>query len=149
MHGADEGALAAADTSSNNATTTNGPIRTEVGIEDCLHIEFEYDRARYPLRGVVVGRVHFLLVRIRLKHMELEVRRRETCGSGSAAQALLGKTVAVIAGAMYSQYRTVKADQCLPLPPGSSGAPSMITDLPCRDRSRSSPGIDGDVSLTG
>jgi NADPH:quinone reductase len=43
-------------------------------------------------------------------------------GSGSAAQALLGRTVAVLAGAMYSQYRTVKADQCLPLPPGTSAA---------------------------
>ena len=34
----------------------------EVGIEDCLHIEFEYDKARYHLQDVVVGRIHFLLV---------------------------------------------------------------------------------------
>lgn len=34
----------------------------EVGIEDCLHIEFEYDRARYHLRDVVVGKIYFLLV---------------------------------------------------------------------------------------
>ena len=34
----------------------------EVGIEDCLHIEFEYDKARYHLKDVVVGRIHFLLV---------------------------------------------------------------------------------------
>jgi hypothetical protein len=61
------------------------PIKMEVGIEDCLHIEFEYDRARYGLKDVVVGRIHFLLVRIRLKHMELEVRRRETTGAGSGA----------------------------------------------------------------
>jgi len=43
-------------------------------------------------------------------------------GSGSAAQALLGKTVAVLGGAMYSQYRTVKAELCLPLPAGTSAA---------------------------
>jgi hypothetical protein len=43
----------------------------EVGIEDCLHIEFEYDRARYHLKDVVVGRIYFLLVRIKLKHMEV------------------------------------------------------------------------------
>ena len=34
----------------------------EVGIEDCLHIEFEYDKARYHMQDVVVGRIHFLLV---------------------------------------------------------------------------------------
>ena len=43
-------------------------------------------------------------------------------GSGAAARALLGRTVAVLGGAMYSQYRTVKADQCLPLPGGTSAA---------------------------
>src|SRR5450755_4875966 len=43
-------------------------------------------------------------------------------GSGSAAQALLGKTVAVLGGAMYSQYRTVKAELCLLLPAGTSAA---------------------------
>ena len=50
------------------------PIKMEVGIEDCLHIEFEYDKASYHLSDVVLGRISFLLVRIRLKHMELEVR---------------------------------------------------------------------------
>jgi len=43
-------------------------------------------------------------------------------GSGAAAQALLGRPVAVLGGAMYSQYRTVKVDLCLPLPPGTSAA---------------------------
>ena len=38
------------------------PIKMEVGIEDCLHIEFEYDRGRYHLKDCVVGRIHFLLV---------------------------------------------------------------------------------------
>ena len=43
-------------------------------------------------------------------------------GSGAAAQALLGKTVAVLGGAMYSQFRTVKVELCLPLPAGTSAA---------------------------
>ena len=43
-------------------------------------------------------------------------------GSDAAARALLGRTVAVLGGAMYSQYRTVKVDQCLPLPAGTSAA---------------------------
>lgn len=34
----------------------------EVGIEDCLHIEFEYDKGSYHLRDTVVGKIYFLLV---------------------------------------------------------------------------------------
>jgi NADPH:quinone reductase len=43
-------------------------------------------------------------------------------GASPAAQALLGKTVAVLSGAMYSQYRCVKAEQCLVLPAGTTAA---------------------------
>jgi NADPH2:quinone reductase len=43
-------------------------------------------------------------------------------GAGPVAQALLGRTVAVLGGAMYSQFRTVQAAQCLLLPPGTSAA---------------------------
>ena len=53
-------------------------------------------------------------------------------GSGAAAQALLGKTVAVLGGAMYSQYRTVKVELCLPLPTGTAaaeGASSFVNPL--------------------
>ena len=34
-------------------------------------------------------------------------------GQSEAAQALMGKTVSVIGGAMYGQFRAVRADQCL------------------------------------
>jgi NADPH:quinone reductase len=43
-------------------------------------------------------------------------------GSSAAAQQLLGKTVALIGGAMYTQYRAMKASQCLVLLPGTSAA---------------------------
>jgi NADPH2:quinone reductase len=43
-------------------------------------------------------------------------------GSSPAAQALLGRTVAAIGGAMYSQYRCVKVEQCLVLPEGTKPA---------------------------
>ena len=43
-------------------------------------------------------------------------------GASTEAQALLGKTVAVLGGAMYAQYRTLKADQCLLLPDGTTAA---------------------------
>mgnify|MGYP000920212851 CR=1 FL=1 len=43
-------------------------------------------------------------------------------GASAGAQALLGKTVAVLGGAMYAQYRTIRADQCLVLPEGTTPA---------------------------
>ena len=64
------------------APETNTPVKMEVGIEECLHIEFEYDKSKYHLADVVVGKVYFLLVRIKIKHMELAVIRREAAGAG-------------------------------------------------------------------
>ena len=74
---------------------SNNSIKMEVGIEDCLHIEFEYNKSkyacifsrhiifralvnlrlplRYHLKDVIVGKIYFLLVRIKIKHMELSI----------------------------------------------------------------------------
>ena len=43
-------------------------------------------------------------------------------GSSAAAQALLGRTVAIFGGAMYTQYRCVKVEQCMALPAGTTPA---------------------------
>lgn len=62
----------------------NNSIKMEVGIEDCLHIEFEYNKSkyetpprtgpsemliryRYHLKDVIVGKIYFLLVRIKVR----------------------------------------------------------------------------------
>jgi len=60
----------------------NNPIKMEVGIEECLHIEFEYNKSKYHLKDVIVGKIYFLLVRIKIKHMEVAIIKRETTGSG-------------------------------------------------------------------
>jgi vacuolar protein sorting-associated protein 26 len=60
----------------------NSGIKMEVGIEDCLHIEFEYNKSKYHLNDVVLGKVFFLLVKLKVKHMELSIVRRETTGHG-------------------------------------------------------------------
>ncbi|XP_054722148.1 vacuolar protein sorting-associated protein 26B-like isoform X2 [Uloborus diversus] len=60
----------------------NSPIKMEVGIEDCLHIEFEYNKSKYHLKDVIVGKIYFLLVRIKIRHMEIAIIKRETTGSG-------------------------------------------------------------------
>lgn len=64
-------------------SNSNSTIKMDVGIENCLHIEFEYSKNKYPLKGVIVGRIYFLLVRLKIKHMELSLIRRETIGSGN------------------------------------------------------------------
>src|SRR6266849_3695417 len=43
-------------------------------------------------------------------------------GSSDAAKALMGKTVAMIGGAMYAQYRCLRVSECLPLPAGTTPA---------------------------
>jgi NADPH:quinone reductase-like Zn-dependent oxidoreductase len=53
-------------------------------------------------------------------------------GSSEAARALMGKTVAMIGGAMYSQYRCLKVSECLPLPDGitpAEGASCFVNPL--------------------
>jgi NADPH2:quinone reductase len=43
-------------------------------------------------------------------------------GSSDQARALMGKTVAILGGAMYAQFRCIKAGQCLVLPQGTTPA---------------------------
>src|SRR5690606_36151750 len=53
-------------------------------------------------------------------------------GASPQAQALLGRVVAVIGGALYSQYRCVKAADCLVLPQGATaveGASCFVNPL--------------------
>jgi NADPH2:quinone reductase len=53
-------------------------------------------------------------------------------GASDAAYKLMGKTVAALGGAMYSQYRCVPVEQCLPLPEGTTpaeGASSFVNPL--------------------
>jgi len=53
-------------------------------------------------------------------------------GESKEAQALMGKTVAVMGGGMYGQYRCISAMMCLPLLPGHTakdGASSFVNPL--------------------
>lgn len=53
-------------------------------------------------------------------------------GESEAAQMLLGRTVAILGGAMYGEYRTLKAKECLLLPRGTTaveGASCFVNPL--------------------
>lgn len=89
----------------------NTTIKMEVGIEDCLHIEFEYDKSKYHMKDVIIGKVYFLLVRIKIKYMELNIVRRETAGGNSSTQLTDNETLTkfeIMDGAPVK-------DQCIPV----------------------------------
>jgi NADPH:quinone reductase len=53
-------------------------------------------------------------------------------GSSEAAQKLIGKTVAILGGAMYAQHRCVPVEQCIVLPEGTTameGASCFVNPL--------------------
>lgn len=57
----------------------------EVGIEECLHIEFEFLHSAFHLKDCILGKVSFNLVRIKIKMMELSIIRKETVGANQNA----------------------------------------------------------------
>eukprot|EP01063_Lacrimia_lanifica_P007243 TRINITY_DN1459_c0_g6_i1.p1 TRINITY_DN1459_c0_g6~~TRINITY_DN1459_c0_g6_i1.p1 ORF type:complete len:319 (+),score=139.70 TRINITY_DN1459_c0_g6_i1:76-1032(+) len=61
----------------------NQPIKMEVGLDKRLHIEFEYNKRNYHLQDVVLGKIYFLVVKLRIKQMELALLKRESTGSYS------------------------------------------------------------------
>eukprot|EP01117_Protostelium_nocturnum_P016974 TRINITY_DN6817_c0_g1_i1.p1 TRINITY_DN6817_c0_g1~~TRINITY_DN6817_c0_g1_i1.p1 ORF type:complete len:228 (+),score=56.99 TRINITY_DN6817_c0_g1_i1:39-722(+) len=63
--------------------TVNTSIKMEVGIEGRLHIEFEYDKSKYHFTDVIVGKIFFLVVNVSIKHMELQLLRKEIIGQGN------------------------------------------------------------------
>ena len=55
----------------------NQPIKLEVGIEDWLHLVFDLDSRNFSLKDIILGRVTFKKVSIRLKNMEVQIIRKE------------------------------------------------------------------------
>ena len=59
----------------------NPPISLEVGIEDCLHLQIEFEKSKFHLKDVILGKVIFNLIKIKLKSLELSIIKKETFGS--------------------------------------------------------------------
>lgn len=64
----------------------NAPLKLEVGIEDFLHLEFAYEKSKFHLRDVLIGKIHFLLVRIRIKRMDLDIIQKEIVEHGPSSE---------------------------------------------------------------
>ncbi len=69
-------------------TEESKPLKMEVGIEDCLHIEFEFPKNHYHLKDCLVGNVSFKLVKINIKYMEVNIIRRESTGMGKGQKTI-------------------------------------------------------------
>lgn len=52
----------------------------EVGIDECIHIEFEYNKSLYHLKDCVVGKVSFKEMKLKIRNMFLEIIKREIVG---------------------------------------------------------------------
>lgn len=58
-------------------------IKMEVCLEDSLQLTFEYSKSVYTMNDVVTGWVHFQLVRIKVRSLELCVIKREFIGESA------------------------------------------------------------------
>ncbi|KAJ5067310.1 vacuolar protein sorting-associated protein [Anaeramoeba ignava] len=58
------------------------PILMEVGIQDCIHLQFEYTKSNFHLNDVLIGKVFYLLSRIKVNLMEISIIKREIIGRG-------------------------------------------------------------------
>jgi hypothetical protein len=62
---------------------------------------------RYHLKDVIVGKIYFLLVRIKIKHMELSIIRRETTGAGGC----LGLAASLLRSFFLSSAKSVQRER--------------------------------------
>ena len=61
--------------------TTHEPVHNEVGIRNILHIEFVFPQNMFDCTGCVIGAVYFILVKLRIVHMQLNFYRVESYNS--------------------------------------------------------------------
>ena len=56
-------------------------IKMEVGIEGCLHIEFEYNKKAFHQTDCIIGQVFFRLIDMKIVKMDLELVKKELYGT--------------------------------------------------------------------
>ena len=58
------------------------PIHNEIGIRNVLHLEFVFPKAVFDAQECLIGCVYFILVKLRIIHMTVQVYRNEVFDSG-------------------------------------------------------------------
>ncbi len=52
-------------------------MNLEVGIEKSLHIYFEFTKSNYHLKDCIMGKIEFVEIKLKLKHMEINIIKKE------------------------------------------------------------------------
>jgi len=81
------------------------PIRSQVGIKNCLTIEVEWAKERFHLREIIFGKVTFLQVRVKIAKMKVALVRKEKTGMGENA-AVTNETL-MARGDSFAQYEVM------------------------------------------
>ena len=63
---------------------SNPPIHMEIGIEEWIHVSFNVYKSRFYLKDCIEGEVSFKVVSMKFSSMEIQIIRRETCGTGKS-----------------------------------------------------------------
>ena len=58
------------------------PLKAEVGIQNVLHVEFVIQNPIFDCGSVILGKVHFLIVKIRIVNLYIQIRRIESFNNG-------------------------------------------------------------------
>lgn len=70
----------------NPEPAVNSLVKIEAGYEDAVQIELELSQLKYQFKGVVIGKVYFHIIRVRLMYVTAQVIRKETIGVGKNAK---------------------------------------------------------------
>ena len=55
----------------------NKPIKIEVGIEDSLHLIFQLNSTNYSINDILIGKIIFKQITIRMKKMDIQITKKE------------------------------------------------------------------------
>lgn len=70
-------------------------LKMQVGVESCLHIDFEYSTGNLHVEGLLEGTIKFVMNLLKLKSAQIQVLRREVVQTGSTSHTELVNTTTI------------------------------------------------------
>lgn len=88
----------------------NCMVKLEAAYEDAVQIELELSQLKYQCKGVVLGRVYFHIIRVRLVYVTVQIMRKEIIGTGKNT-----KTYSQVVGSFEVLDGPVAKGDCIPI----------------------------------
>jgi len=63
-------------------------VKMDIGIDENLHIEFEFNKGKFALKDLLEGNVNFILTKLKLKRMDLEIVKKEIISGKSEGESM-------------------------------------------------------------